>query len=115
MIHLHEPSLDKSDLKSLTECYKTGWISTGGDKVKAFEKLICKITKSKYAIATNNCTSALQISIMLSGVRPGDEVIVPAISFIATINSVIYNFGTPPEPSASPQVNGARLSSMSVL
>ena len=95
MIHLHEPFLDKSDLKSLTECYKAGWISTGGDKVKAFEKLICKITKSKYAIATNNCTSALQISIMLSGVKPGDEVIVPAISFIATINSVIYNFGTP--------------------
>ena len=95
MIHLHEPVLDKNDLKSLLECYNTGWISTGGEKVKAFEKLICKITKSKYAIATNNCTAALQISIMLSGVKPGDEVIVPAISFIATINSVIYNFGTP--------------------
>ena len=95
MIHLHEPLLDKNDLKSLLESYNTGWISTGGEKVKAFEKLICKITKSKYAIATNNCTAALQISIMLAGVKPGDEVIVPAISFIATINSVLYNSGTP--------------------
>ena len=95
MIHLHEPSLDKKDLKSLLDCYDSGWISSGGDKVKSFEKLICKITGSKYAIATVNCTAALQISIMLSGVKPNDEVIVPAISFIATINSVIYNFGNP--------------------
>ncbi len=95
MIHLHEPSLDKKDLKSLLDCYDSGWISVGGEKVKAFEKLICKITGAKYAVATNNCTAALQISIMLSGVKPGDEVIVPAISFIATINSVIYNFGNP--------------------
>jgi perosamine synthetase len=95
MIHLHEPLLDRNDLKNLLDCYNSGWISTGGDKVKAFEKLICKITGAKYAIATNNCTAALQISLMMSGVKPGDEVIVPAISFIATINSVIYNFGSP--------------------
>ena len=95
MIHLHEPLLDKYDLKSLLNCYNSRWISTGGNKVKAFEKLICKITGAKYAIATNNCTAALQISLMMSGVKPGDEVIVPAISFIATINSVIYNFGSP--------------------
>ncbi len=95
MIHLHEPSLNKKDLKSLLECYRSGWISSGGNKVKAFEKLVCKVTGAKYAVATTNCTAALQISLMLSGVKVGDEVIVPAISFIATINSVIYNFGSP--------------------
>ena len=95
MINLHEPLLDKKDLKSLLDCYKTKWISSGGNKVKEFEKQICKITGAKYAIATTNCTSSLQISLMLSGVKQGDEVIVPAISFIATINAVIYNFGSP--------------------
>ena len=95
MIHLHEPSLNKKDLKSLLECYRSGWISSGGNKVKAFEKLVCKVTGAKYAVATTNCTAALQISLMLSGVKAGDEVIVPAVSFIATINCVIYNFGSP--------------------
>ena len=95
MINLHEPLLDKKDLNSLLECYKTGWISSGGEKVKVFEKELCKVTGSKYAIATINCTSALQISLLLCDVKDGDEVIVPAISFIATINSVIYNSGKP--------------------
>ena len=94
-MHLHEPVFDKEDLRSLIDCYESGWMSTGGNKVKAFEKLIWKITGANYAVATNNSTAALQISLMLSGVKPGDEVIVPAISFIATINTVIYNFGSP--------------------
>ena len=68
---------------------------SGANKVKAFEKLACKVTGAKYAVATTNCIAALQISLMLSGVKAGDEVIVPAISFIATINCVIYNFASP--------------------
>jgi len=69
MINLHEPLLDKKDLKSLLDCYKTRWISLGGNKVKEFEKQICKITGAKYAIATTNCTYSLQISLMLSDVK----------------------------------------------
>ena len=85
MIHLHEP-LSKKDLKSLLECYRSGWISSGGNKVKAFEKLVCKVTGAKYAVATTNCTSITNFLNVEWCKSNGDEVIVPAISFIATIN-----------------------------
>ena len=55
-----------------------------------FEKKICQYTKSKYAVLVNSGTSALHISLLLSNIKPGNEVIVPTVSFIAPINAINY-------------------------
>jgi aminotransferase in exopolysaccharide biosynthesis len=68
----------------------TEWVSTAGKFVDEFELKISEYTKSKYSIASVNGTSALHISLLLSGVMPEDEVIVPTITFIAPINAVRY-------------------------
>ena len=90
MISLHEPTLLGNEKKYLQECINSNWISTSGKFIDLFEKKICRFTKSKYAIAVNSGTSALHISLLLSNVKSGDEVIVPTISFIAPINAIKY-------------------------
>ena len=76
MISLHEPTLLGNEKKYLQECINSNWISTSGKFIDLFEKKICSYTKSKYAIAVNSGTSALHISLLLSNITPGDEVIV---------------------------------------
>ena len=91
MIHLYPPSINKKAIKYFKQCVSTGWVSTGGNLINKFERKIEKITGVKYAIACNSGTSALHISIKLSGIYPGNEIIVPTLTFVATINAVIYN------------------------
>ena len=74
--------------------FKKNEIVSGNYK-KKFEDSIKKITKSKYAVACANGTAALFLSLKLSGVRYNDEVIVPAFSFIASINAIKYNNANP--------------------
>ena len=95
MIPLHEPFFDNKELKSVSNCIKNGWISGGGNFTNKLEKKITRLTKSKYATCIINCTSALQISLKVSGLKPNNEVIVPTITFISTINSIIYNNAKP--------------------
>lgn len=90
MILLHEPNLKGKEKKNLNECINTNWISTSGKFIDAFEKQICKITNSKYAIAVNSGTSALHISLILSNVKSNDEVIIPTVGFIAPVNAIRY-------------------------
>ncbi len=91
MINLHSPKINKSAIKYLTKCVKTSWVSTGGKLVEDFEKKICKFTGAKYSIACNSGTSALHISLKLANVKPKDEVLAPTLTFIATINVILYN------------------------
>ncbi len=95
MINLHSPSINKDAINYLKKCVKTGWVSTGGSLVTQFEKKIENITGSKYAIACNSGTSALHLSLKLAGVQSGDEVIVPSLTFVATINAILYNSCSP--------------------
>lgn len=90
MISLHEPTLMGNEKKYLNECISSNWISTSGRFINLFEKKVCQYTKSKYAVAVNSGTSALHLSLLLSNIKPGDEVIVPTISFIAPINAINY-------------------------
>ena len=94
-IFLHEPSFFKNELKFLKNCIKSGWVSTGGALVSQFEKAVSKFTGSKYAIACNSGTSALHLSLMLAGVKKGDEVIAPTLTFVASINAILYNSCSP--------------------
>jgi len=89
-IPLHEPSFDGKEWQYVKECLGTGWVSTAGKFVDEFELQLAQYTRSKYAIAVVNGTSALHICLKLAGVKPNDEVIIPALTFVATANAVSY-------------------------
>jgi perosamine synthetase len=94
-ISLSVPSLNGNELKYIKECIETEWVSSAGKYVDLFEKNIAKYTGSKFAIACVNGTAAIQVSLRMLGVKAGDEVIVPTLTFIAPINSICYNNATP--------------------
>ena len=90
IIPLSVPSIQGNEWRYVKECLDTGWISSAGKYVELFEKKISEYTGAKYAIACVNGTSALHLSLILAGVKPNDEVLVPTITFIAPINAVNY-------------------------
>ena len=94
-IALNEPSLDINEIKSVTRCLKSNWISTAGNLIKKFEKKISNYTGVKYAIACMNGSCALQISLKILGVTKEDEVIVPTLTFISPISAVVLNNANP--------------------
>ena len=89
---LHKPYLEKgNEKKYLNECIKTSYVSgSGGKFINLFENKIKKITKSKNAISVVNATSGLHLAIKAIGVEENDEVLVPALTFVGTCNSIIY-------------------------
>jgi len=95
LVSLHEPSLIGNEWKYVKECLDTNWVSSSGKYVDLFEEKIAEYTGAKHAIACVNGTAALQVSLRLSGVQPGDEVIVPALTFIAPVNAVQYSGAEP--------------------
>ena len=89
-ISLSTPSFCGNEWKYIKECLDTGWVSSAGKYVNIFEQKICEFTGSKYAASCITGTAALQVSLRLVGVRSKDEVIVPALTFIAPVNVVRY-------------------------
>lgn len=87
---LHEPSFGGNEWKYLKECLDTGWVSSVGKFVDRLEADLAAYTGVRRAVAVVNGTAALHICLKLSGVEPGDEVIVPALTFVATANAVTY-------------------------
>ena len=94
-INLHEPIFDKEDFKSLKNCFDSGWITAGGSFENKFENRLKKKINAKYISLIINCTSALQIALLQSGVKKSHEVITPTITFISTINAILYNSASP--------------------
>lgn len=89
-IPLHEPRFIGNENKYVKECIDTGWVSSVGKFVDRFEQDLAAYTGVKRAVAVVNGTAALHVCLMISGVRAGDEVLVPALTFIATANAVTY-------------------------
>ena len=89
-INIHEPIFEGNEKKYLLECLDSTWVSTSGKYINLFEKKIKKITKSKYAIPVLNGTIGLHVSLIVANVKPLDEVLVPSITFIGSINPVKY-------------------------
>ncbi|MGC8490867.1 MAG: LegC family aminotransferase [Syntrophobacteraceae bacterium] len=87
---LHEPLFIGNEWRCVKECLDSGWVSSAGQYVDRFEKAIAQFTGAKHAIAVVNGTAALHTCLLLAGVERGDEVIVPALSFVATANAVTY-------------------------
>ena len=92
---LHEPEFAGREWDYVKECIDTGWVSSVGKMVDRFEAMLAEFTGAKRAVATVNGTAALHIAVVLAGAGPGDEVIVPSLTFIATANAVSYAGATP--------------------
>ncbi len=84
------PVLDGREAEYVQECIETEWISSNGRFIGAFEKAFAEFCGVKHAIATNNGTTALHLALVALGIRPGDEVIVPTLTYIASANCVRY-------------------------
>ena len=94
-IALHEPEFAGREWEYVKECIDTGWVSSVGSFVDRFERDLVSITGARHAIATSNGTSALHICLLLAGVQAGDEVLMPALTFIATANAASYANAVP--------------------
>ena len=89
-IPLSVPNIKGNEWKYVKECLDTAWVSSVGSFVDAFEQKLVDYTGAKYAVATSSGTTALHISLIISGIKNNDYVIVPNITFIASVNSIKY-------------------------
>lgn len=94
MIPIAKPYLTEEEAKAAYDTILTGWI-TQGPKVAEFERKFVEYTGARYAVAVSNCTTALHLAMIVSGIGPGDEVICPSMSYIATANCIKYVGATP--------------------
>lgn len=85
-----EPYLDKDDLHYVNEAVKSGWISSLGKFTRDFEKAFSKFCGVKYGVSCSSGTSALHLALLSCGVDEGDEVILPTLTMISTVNAVAY-------------------------
>jgi perosamine synthetase len=90
-----QPLMGEKELVYVAECILTGWVSSVGKFVTRFEREFADYNQAKYAISTSNGTTALHLALLALGIGPGDEVIVPSLTFIATANAVAYTGATP--------------------
>ena len=95
VIGLHEPLFEGKEWEYIEECLDTGWVSSIGKYVDQFEKRLSEYTGVKRAIAVVNGTCALHLALRLAGVKVGDEVLVPTLTFVATANAVSFTGATP--------------------
>jgi perosamine synthetase len=88
-IPVAKPHLTKEDFLEIKKCFDSSWISSQSPWVEKFEKLFAKtVSHTKYAVSVNSGTSGLFLALKSLGIGPGDEVIIPALTMIATINAV---------------------------
>lgn len=92
---LHEPLLGDEERRLVDECIRSGWISTAGPFVDRFERALADYTGSPQVVATVNGTAALHGALLALGVTPGDEVLLPSLTFVATANAIAYCGATP--------------------
>lgn len=95
MLLLSGPNMAGNELKYVTECITTGWVSSVGAYVDQFEKMSAEYAGTKYAVATSSGTTALHICLVMMGVNSDDYVITPNITFIATCNAIKYTGANP--------------------
>src|SRR5262249_40153821 len=83
------PSIGEEEIAEVVDSLKSGWITTG-PKVKRFEADFARWIGAQHAIAVSSCTAGLHIALASMGVGPGDEVILPSLTFCATANVVVH-------------------------
>ena len=94
-VMLHEPRFAGNEWVYLKQCLDSTYVSSVGKFVDRFETDLAAYTGAKYAVAVVNGTAALHVALQLAGVRQGDEVLIPALTFVATANAITYCGATP--------------------
>ncbi len=89
-----KPAIDDAEMNGVIACMKSGWL-TSGPRVEQFEQEMAKIAGREHGVAVSNGTAALELALRVANIRPGDEVIVPAFSYVATA-SVVALLGAKP-------------------
>ncbi|MDM8530049.1 DegT/DnrJ/EryC1/StrS family aminotransferase [Anaerolineales bacterium HSG25] len=95
LIPVAEPVIGDKELAYVTECLKTGWISSLGKYVTTFENRFADYCNTQYGVATFNGTVALHLLAAALNLGPGDEIIMPSLTFVATANAIQYTGATP--------------------
>ena len=95
MIPVNEPLLGGRELEYVSECVRTGWVSSAGRFITEFEQEWAKYCDRRYGIAVCNGTVALQVAVTALDLQPGDEVIIPTFTIISCAQAIVYNGGTP--------------------
>lgn len=88
------PDIREAEIAEVVDTLRSGWLGTG-PRVADFEQAFARYTASPHAIALASCTAGLQLSMKVAGVGPGDEVILPSLTFAATANAVVHSGATP--------------------
>ncbi len=88
-IPITKPYLSKNEAQEAYDTILSGWV-TQGPKVEKFETKFAEYVGSKYAVAVSSCTSALHLSMIMANIKPGDQVICPSMSYIASANAITY-------------------------
>jgi perosamine synthetase len=89
-IPLSNPTLGAKETEYVMDCLETNWISSGGKYVERFEQAFAKVAGTRHAISCSNGTAALHLALLGLGLAPGEEVLVPTLTFAACANSVVY-------------------------
>jgi len=95
MIPVNEPFIGAKEMEYVSECLRSGWISSAGKYLESFEQAWASYCGMRYGIAVSNGTTALQIAVACVGLEPGDEVIMPTFTIISCAQAVTYNGGVP--------------------
>jgi dTDP-4-amino-4,6-dideoxygalactose transaminase len=102
MIPIAKPYMTQEEAQAAYDTVLSGWI-TQGPRVAELEEKFAAYTGAKYAVAVSNCTTGLHLAMIVSGIGPGDEVICPSMSYIATANSITYVGATPVFAEVNPE------------
>ncbi|MEZ4641642.1 MAG: DegT/DnrJ/EryC1/StrS family aminotransferase [Chloroflexota bacterium] len=94
-LYLSPPHMSGLEQQYVQAAFDTNWIAPLGPNVDAFEQEFCAVTGAKHALALSSGTAALHLALRLSGVGPGDEVLVSSLTFSASVNPIIYEGGYP--------------------
>jgi perosamine synthetase len=94
-IPLYQPSLTGNEKRYVNECLDSNWISSKGDFVEKFENRFSEFTGIRHAVTVCNGTIALHLALVSLGIGTGDEVIVPTLTYIASVNAIAYTGATP--------------------
>jgi perosamine synthetase len=105
-IFVAEPSLTGKEAEYVSQCLRSTWISSSGTFLDRFEAAFAEFCGARHAVVTSNGTTALHLALVALGIGPGDEVIVPALTYVATANAVSYCGATPVFADSEPLTMG---------
>src|SRR4029077_16228277 len=93
-IPVARPSFGPDEEQAVVDVLRSGWV-TQGPRVAEFERSVGEDVGASHAVAVSSCTTALHLALLAAGVKPGDEILCPSLSFIATANAIVHAGASP--------------------